>query len=98
MDSKYLRDPDGGMNLLRKKAQVGALENTVPDISSTFPTEGFKCDISGIPKLNFGTIWRYMIDSVECKKQLSTEKPLVKGYNLYKSGHVLIIKQVSSML
>ncbi|KAK3736573.1 hypothetical protein QZH41_012851, partial [Actinostola sp. cb2023] len=65
LDSRYLRDPDGGVNLLRKKAQLGALENTEPDISSTFPTEGFKCDISSIPRLNFGTIWRYMIDSVE---------------------------------
>lgn len=30
-----------------------------------------------------------MIDDVEVKKQLSTEKPMVKGYNLFKSGHVL---------
>ena len=28
---------------------------------------------------------------MELKKQLSTEKPIVKGYNFYKSGHVLQI-------
>ena len=32
-----------------------------------------------------------MIEKVECKKQLSTAKPLVKGFNFYKSGHVLFI-------
>ena len=32
-----------------------------------------------------------MIEDVELKKQLSTEKPIVKGYNFYKSGHVLQI-------
>lgn len=29
-----------------------------------------------------------MIDSVDSKKQLSTAKPLVKGFNFYKSGNV----------
>ena len=32
-----------------------------------------------------------MIEGVESKKQLSTAKPLVKGFNLFKSGHVLYI-------
>jgi hypothetical protein len=79
LDSKYLRDPDGGINLQRKKAQLGLLESTVPDVSHSFPKEGFKTDISGMPKLTFGTIWRYMIDGVECKTQIFTAKPLVKG-------------------
>ena len=94
LDKKYLRDPDGGINLLKKKAQLGVLEETEPDVRSTFPKEGFKCDISGIPNLNFGTIWRYMIDNVGFKKQLSTAKPLVKGYNFYKSGHVLFLSHL----
>jgi hypothetical protein len=94
LDSKYLRDPDGGINLLKKKAELGVLENTEP-VASTFPKEGFKCDISNIPKLTFGTIWRFMIESVECKEQLSTVKPLVKGYNFFKSGHVLFISHLS---
>ena len=83
------------MNLLKKKAQLGVLDNAEPDISITFPREGFSTDISGMPKLTFGTIWRYMIDGVECKKQISTAKPLVKGYNFYKSGHVLFISHLS---
>ena len=37
----------------------------------------------------YGTLWKYMIESVEAKRQLSTAKLLVKGYNFYKSGHVL---------
>ena len=36
-----------------------------------------------------------MIDCVEVKKQLSTAKPLVKGYNFYKSGHVLFISHLA---
>lgn len=94
LDSKYLRDPDGGIHLLKKKAELGALEETDPDIQSTFPEEGFKTDISGIPNVNFGTIWRYMIDNVAFKKQLSTGKPLVKGYNFYRSGHVLFLSHL----
>ncbi|KAK3712312.1 hypothetical protein QZH41_017248, partial [Actinostola sp. cb2023] len=45
LDSKYLRDPDGGINILRKKAQLGVLDNEEPDFSHTFPREGFKCDL-----------------------------------------------------
>ena len=30
-----------------------------------------------------------MIDSIEWKRQLSTAKPLVKGYNFFMSKHVL---------
>ena len=35
--------------------------------------------------LKFGN---FLIDDVELKKQLSVEKPIVKGYNFYKSGKV----------
>ena len=34
----------------------------------------------------------YMVASVDAKKQLSTAKPLVKGFNFYKSGHVFTVK------
>lgn len=89
--TKYLRDPDGGINLLKKKAHLGVLDNADLEPSPAFPKEGFSCDLSGIPRVTFGNIWRYMIDCVETKKQLSTAKPLVKGYNFYRSGHVLFI-------
>ena len=91
MNSKYLRDPDGGINLLRKKAEFGVLEKAEPDLPQSFPKEGFKSDLMGIPKVTFGTVWRYMIDGVDSKKKLSTAKPLVKGYNFFKSGHVFFI-------
>lgn len=90
-DVKYLRDPDGGVNLLRKKAQLGVLENQEPEVKDSFPKEGFQPDIKALPKISFGTVWRFMIEGVECKKQLSTAKPLVKGFNFFKSGHVLSI-------
>ena len=32
-----------------------------------------------------------MVEDVELRNQLFTEKPLVKGYNMFKSGHVLQI-------
>lgn len=41
-------------------------------------------------KLNVGypQIWKFLIDDVEFKKQLSVKKPIVTGYNFYKSGKV----------
>ena len=33
-----------------------------------------------------------MIEERDAKRQLCTAKPLVKGYNFFKSGHVLSIK------
>lgn len=91
LDAKYLRDPDGGVNLLRKKAKLGVLVKSEPDLKQEFPTEGFKSDLTEIPEVTFGTVWRYMIDGVDCKKKLSTAKPLVKGYNFFRSDHVLFM-------
>ena len=91
LDAKYLRDPDGGIHLLRKKAQLGILEKEEPQLNPSFPKEGYKTDLKGLPKISFGTVWRFMIEGVESKKQLSTAKPLVKGFNFFKSGHVLYI-------
>ena len=33
-----------------------------------------------------------MIEESDARKQLSTAKPLVKGYNFFKSGHVLTVE------
>ena len=55
----------------------------------SFPTEGYSTNLSKIPKVTFGTVWKFMIDSMEFKKQLSTAKPLVKGYNFFMSNHIL---------
>ncbi|PFX12333.1 uncharacterized protein LOC111347439 [Stylophora pistillata] len=91
LDVKYLRDPDGGLHLLRKKAQLGVLEEEEPQLNQFFPKEGYKPDFKDLPKIAFGTVWQFMIEGVESKKQLSTAKPLVKGFNFFKSGHVLYI-------
>ena len=42
-----------------------------------------------VPRVGYNQIWNYLIEDVELKKQLSVEKPIVKGYNFYKSGKVL---------
>lgn len=41
LDKKELRDPDGGVHLARKKAQLGILERHIPDCTALFPTTGF---------------------------------------------------------
>ncbi|CAH3108065.1 unnamed protein product [Pocillopora meandrina] len=61
-------------------------------LKENFPVDGFTKDLNILPAISFGTIWRYMIEESDAKKQLSTAKPLVKGYNFFKSGHVLSIK------
>ena len=91
LDIKYLRDQDGGLHLLRKKVELGVLEQEEPQLAQSFPKEGYKADLKGLPNISFGTVWRFMIEGVESKKQLSTAKRLVKGFNFFKSGHVLYI-------
>lgn len=92
MDKKYLRDPDG-VNLLKKKARAGLLDQTEPDDLKRFPTDGYNADLSKLPKITFGSIWKFMIDSLDWRKQVSTAKPLLKGYNFFMSNHVLATYQ-----
>ena len=92
MAVRNLRDPDGGINLARKRAELGVIEEVEPELKTTFPTEGFSEKMEGLPEITFKTVWSYMVASMEAKRQLSTAKPLVKGYNFYKSGHVLTVK------
>ncbi|PFX22069.1 hypothetical protein AWC38_SpisGene13410 [Stylophora pistillata] len=94
---KYLRDPDGGLNLLRRKAQVGALSETQPndDDIKAFPKDGYSVDLVKTPNISFGTLWKFMTESVSSKKQITTAKPLVKGCNFFMSKHVLFMFHVS---
>ena len=94
---KYLRDPDGGIHLARKKTSLGMMEemNPTENIKHSFPKDGFSENLADLPNVNFGTVWRYMIETIDAKRQLSTAKPLVKGYNFFKSGNVLTIKVCS---
>jgi hypothetical protein len=90
--TKSLRDPDGGIRLARKKAELGVIEEVEPEVKTSFPTEGFSDSLDGLPLITFKAVWTYMVACMEAKRQLSTAKPLVKGFNFYKSGHVLTVK------
>jgi hypothetical protein len=56
LDAKYLRDPDVGVNIVRKTAQLDLLENSEPELCESFPKNGFSCDLSNIPEVTFGSI------------------------------------------
>ena len=86
-----MQDPDGGIQVLKKKAEAGRLESTPNDEANTFPKDGYNLDLSNVPKVTFGTVWKFMIETVSWKKKVATAKPLVKGYNFLKSNHVVSI-------
>lgn len=84
-----LVDPDGGLNIQKKRLKLGLEKEISPLTDSNFPTDGFEIGISSVPRIGYSQIWKYLIDDIEFKKQLAVEKPIVKGYNFYKSGKVL---------
>ena len=59
-----------------------------PEINENFPSGGFQCSVALLLRISFSHIWKYLIEEVELRKKLATEKPNAKGYNFYKSGHV----------
>ena len=81
-------DPDNGVKIARKKLKLSMVSDVHPNKES-FPSSGFDVDLSILPKFHHNFLWKFVIENIEQQKQLSTEKPLVKGYNLFKSGHVL---------
>lgn len=89
---KHLRDPDGGIHLARKKAQLGEIEEAEPDVKTSFPTKAFSDSLNSILLITFKAVWTYMVACMKAKRQLSTAKPPVKGFNFFKSGHVLTVK------
>lgn len=56
-----------------------------------FLNEGFSENFEGLLEVNFKIIWIYMVVCLDVKKLLIV-KLLVKGYNFYKLGYVLIVK------
>ena len=57
--SKDKVDPDGGVNLAKKK--LGAADEVDPELNEKFPCYGFQCDISELLRISFGHIskkWR----------------------------------------
>ena len=84
LDVKYLRDPKGGIQLLRKKKlNLASLKRK--SHSSICPFQ------KKVTKLILRVSLKYLLEPYGSKKQLSTAKPLVKGFNFFKSGHVLYI-------
>ena len=87
-----LIDPDGGVNLAKKKARLGLCENISPKSPDEFPTEGYNDDLSDVPNVDYNMIWKFMVQNVS-GKGTSTAKPLIKGYNFFKSGHVVKLEK-----
>lgn len=87
--SNNLVDPDGGVNVQKKRLKLGMIQEVNPTCNAEFPADGFQVGISCVPRIGYNHIWKYLIEDVELKKQLSVEKPIVKGYNFFKSGKVL---------
>ena len=46
-------------------------------LDDVFSTEGYQTNLSILPKIRYGNIGKYLIEDVELKRQLSTEKPIV---------------------
>ena len=84
-----LVDPDRGINLRKNCLELGLEQDVRPITDVPFPQDGFEVGISSVPNVGFGQIWKYLMEEVEFKKQLSMEKLIVKGYNFFKSGKVL---------
>lgn len=68
LSDKELRDPDGGIPLAKKKAQLGVLDEVRPELKSAFPVEGYSESLIGLPMVTFRTIWTYMVACMNAKK------------------------------
>lgn len=73
---KDIVDPDGGVNLAKKRKMLGVAEVVDPEITENFPLGGFQCGIALLPRISFSHIWKYLVDEVELRKKLATEKPI----------------------
>ena len=91
-----LVDPDGGINIAKKKAQLGLYENISPESLKGFPSEGYTDELSDVPHVDYNMIWKFMVQNV-AGKGTSTAKPLVKGYNFFRSGHVVKVEKISNL-
>ena len=87
--SNNLFDPDGGVSVQKKRLKLGLIQEVHPTCNAESPANGFQVGISCVPGIGYNDIWKYLIQDVEFKKQLSVKKPIVKGCNFFKSGKVL---------
>ena len=88
-----LIEPDGGVSLAKKKARLGLCGNISPKSPDEFPREGYNNDLSDVPVVDYNIIWKVMVQNVS-GKGTSTTKPLIKGYNFFKSGLVKLEKHL----
>ena len=63
LDCKLV-DPDGGVNMTKKKARLGLCENISPKSSSAFPTEGYNDDLAVVLNVDYNMIWTFMVQNV----------------------------------
>ena len=89
---KKVLDPDGGANLAKKRLEFGLTEELHPLVNEKFPSTGFECGTVNLPRISYRNIYLEVLDR-GCRTKTATvyRKPIVKGYNFFKSGHVLKI-------
>ena len=87
-----LVDSDGGINIAKKKAQLGLYVNISPESLKGFPSEEYTDELSDVPHVDYNMIWKFMVQN-GVGKGTSTAKPLAKGYNFFKSGHVVKLEK-----
>ena len=79
LDSKNLIDADGGRNLQNKRRKLGLQEEQETATLVYFPTKGFAVGINSKLHVGYPQIWKFLIDDVEFKKQVSVGKTNRKG-------------------
>ena len=67
-----LVDPDGGVNVAKKKVRLGLCENISPESCNEFPSEGYNDDLTDVPNVDYNMIWKFMVQNVE-KHDLSKD-------------------------
>ncbi|PFX26549.1 hypothetical protein AWC38_SpisGene8794 [Stylophora pistillata] len=56
---KDLVDPDGGINIAKKRLSLGLAEEIDPEVDENFPTLGFSSGIPGVPMITNSNVWKY---------------------------------------
>ena len=57
----------------KKRLKLGLIQEVNPTCNAEFPADGFQVGISCVPRIGYNHIWKYLIEYVEFKKQLSVE-------------------------
>ena len=50
---KDIVDPDGGINIAKKRLELGLAEEVDPEVKENFPSTGFKCGIADAPRISY---------------------------------------------